>query len=87
MTPSPVCLCFVCAALWQHAGLRRTRTGLTELLSDPYPLAALIGTCALAREESRGAHVRTDYPKTDATLDEMHTVLDIGGVPRFERWD
>ena len=75
------------AALWQHAGLRRTRSGLTELLSDPYPLAALVGACALAREESRGAHVRTDYPQTDPALDETHTVLDFGGVPRFERWD
>ena len=29
-----------------------------------HQVALLIARCALAREESRGAHFRTDYPET-----------------------
>jgi L-aspartate oxidase len=75
------------AALWRCAGLRRTREGLMQLLSDPHPLARLIGACALGRVESRGAHVRSDHPRTDASLDAMHTVVAAGSEPRFERWE
>ena len=74
-------------ALWQHAGLRRTQTGLEQLLEDPYPLARLIGACALARGESRGAHVREDHPQTDPRLDAMHTIVDPAGGVSFEHWD
>ncbi len=74
-------------ALWQHAGLRRTQTGLEQLLDDPYPLARLIAACALARRESRGAHVREDHPQTDPQLDAMHTIVDPDGGISFERWD
>ena len=74
-------------ALWRDAGLRRTREGLERLLADPYPLARLIATCALARNESRGAHVRTDFPDTDPALDAMHAVVDAGGTPALERWE
>jgi L-aspartate oxidase len=74
-------------ALWEHAGLRRTRDGLEQLLADPYPLARLIAGCALARAESRGAHVREDHPQTDPRLDGMHTIVDPGGAVRFERWE
>ncbi len=74
-------------ALWQHAGLRRTQTGLEQLLEDPYPLARLIGACALVRRESRGAHVREDHPRTDPQLDAMHTIVDPDGGVSFERWD
>ena len=74
-------------ALWQHAGLRRTQTELEQLLQDPYPLARLIAACALARSESRGAHVRVDHPQTDPRLDAMHTIVDPDGGIRFERWD
>jgi L-aspartate oxidase len=74
-------------ALWEHAGLRRTRDGLEPLLEDPYPLARLIAACALAREESRGAHIREDFPETDPQLDAMHTIVEPDGAVSFERWD
>jgi L-aspartate oxidase len=75
------------AALWTHAGLQRDPAGLRELLDDPFPLARLIGASALAREESRGAHQRTDRPETDPALDHMHTLVGADTEPRFERWD
>jgi L-aspartate oxidase len=74
------------AALWREAGLRRKPAGLTELLTDPFPLARLIAATCLAREESRGAHQRMDHPGTDPALDGMHTLVDSGLQPRFERW-
>jgi L-aspartate oxidase len=74
------------AALWRHAGLRRDPAGLRELLADPHPLARLIAASCLAREESRGAHQRTDAPDTDPALDRMHTLVGPGGEPRFEPW-
>jgi L-aspartate oxidase len=74
------------AALWRHAGLRRDAAGLSELLDDPYPLARLIGAACLAREESRGAHQRTDHPDTDRALDLTHTLVGADLAPSFERW-
>jgi L-aspartate oxidase len=62
-------------AMWAHAGLDRDAAGLAALLSDPHPLARLVARCALAREESRGAHSRTDFPAKDPNLDGCHTVL------------
>jgi L-aspartate oxidase len=73
-------------ALWRHAGLQREAAGLSELLTDPFPLARLIGASCLAREESRGAHQRSDHPASDPALDGMHAVVDGGGPASFERW-
>jgi L-aspartate oxidase len=73
-------------ALWRCAGLQRDAAGLGSLLDDPHPLARLIGASCLAREESRGAHQRSDHPDTDPALDHMHTLVNGGGQPRFERW-
>ena len=75
------------AALWRHAGLQRDAEGLRELAHDPFPLARLIATACLAREESRGAHQRTDHPATDPRLDRTHTL--VGGTlpPAFETWE
>ena len=74
------------AALWRHAGLQRDAAGLRELLGDPFALVRLIAACCLAREESRGAHQRTDHPRADPGLDGMHTLIGAGSEPRFERW-
>ncbi|HYN90916.1 MAG TPA: FAD-dependent oxidoreductase [Thermoleophilaceae bacterium] len=75
------------AALWRHAGLRRDADGLARLLEERYPLARLIGAACLAREESRGAHQRTDHPGTDPELDLTHTLVGEDAGPSFERWE
>jgi L-aspartate oxidase len=75
------------AALWRHAGLQRDAAGLAQLLDDPFPLARLIAASCLVREESRGAHQRTDHPGTDPGLDGMHTLVGGDGKPRFAPWE
>jgi L-aspartate oxidase len=75
------------AALWELAGLRRTREGLERLMADEDPLTRLIATCALSRDETRGVHARADFPERDPALDELHTVVGVDGVARRERWD
>ncbi|AEH25409.1 L-aspartate oxidase [Pyrococcus yayanosii] len=63
--------------LWNHAGIVRDAEGLREGLrklegieADPRLklLARGILECALTREESRGAHYRTDFPFTREEL-------------------
>jgi L-aspartate oxidase len=75
------------AALWRHAGLKREPDGLRRLLDDPFPLARLIASSCLAREESRGAHQRADHPHADRALDQMHTLVAGAAEPRFEQWN
>jgi L-aspartate oxidase len=72
-------------ALWDHAGLTRDAAGLRPLLDDPHPLARLVGKCAMLREESRGAHYRSDFPDADPALDGHHAVVR-DGEPQFEAW-
>ncbi|HTA04778.1 MAG TPA: L-aspartate oxidase [Solirubrobacteraceae bacterium] len=62
-------------ALWRDAGIVRNADGLTQLLDSPHPLVRTIAECALARQESRGAHQRTDYPELDPALDLHHVVV------------
>jgi L-aspartate oxidase len=73
-------------ALWRLAGIERDPRELEQLLRDPFPLARVIATCALAREESRGAHQRRDRPRQDPALDRMHAVVHGSDPPLFEPW-
>ncbi len=75
-------------AMWHHAGLERDAAGLRPLLDDPHPLARLVARSALFREETRGAHARSEFPERDATLDGRHTVIDAGtDAPRLHAWE
>jgi L-aspartate oxidase len=72
-------------AVWGLAGPLRRTEELRELLADPYPLARAIARCALERRESRGGHLRADFPAIDPGLDGVHVVLGPDEV-RHERW-
>jgi L-aspartate oxidase len=75
-------------AVWRLAGLERTADGLTELADDPHPLARLVAVSALAREESRGAHARAEFPAPDPALDGRHTIVRASGnAPEFASWE
>jgi aspartate oxidase len=73
-------------ALWRAAGLERCDADLRELTCDPHPLVRLIGGCALARAESRGAHRRIDCPARDPRLDDHHVTVRRGSEPAWEVW-
>jgi L-aspartate oxidase len=73
-------------AVWALAGPRRDRERLSRLLEDPFPLARSIATFALARRESRGGHLRSDFPSVDPELDGTHFVLAADGELRRESW-
>jgi len=73
-------------ALWQDAGIVRTEQGLRRLLEDAHPLARMVARCALARAESRGAHVRADHPERDPSLDYRHVVVSGEDEPRWQTW-
>jgi L-aspartate oxidase len=66
-------------ALWELAGIERSAEGLQRLLENRHPVAQLIGRSALERKESRGTHMRRDYPERNADLDQMHVVVPGGG--------
>jgi len=74
-------------AMWRHAGLERDAEGLRPLLEDPHPLARLVARSALFREETRGAHARSEFPERDLALDGRHTVIDAGtDHPYLQPW-
>lgn len=75
------------AALWRDAGIERSGEGLRRLLGDPHPLARLIASCALAREESRGAHLRVDHPERDPAFDHRHAVIAGDQQVGWETWE
>jgi L-aspartate oxidase len=61
---------------WRHAGIVRNAEGLKKGLkllgeirqeSNLLTVARIIHECALAREESRGAHYRDDFPQSSQT--------------------
>ena len=75
-------------AMWRHAGLERSAEDLKPLLDDPHPLARLVAASALSRQETRGAHARSDFPETDPSLDLRHTVIAAGGTaPATAEWN
>jgi L-aspartate oxidase len=59
-------------ALWRDAGPLRTAEGLRRLESGAHPLARAIARSALQREETRGCHLRADFPDRDPRLDSLH---------------
>jgi L-aspartate oxidase len=73
-------------ALWERAGVVRDAAGLERLLHDPYPLARIIARCALARTESRGAHLRSDHPQLDPAFDGRHAVVGEQEPPEWQSW-
>jgi L-aspartate oxidase len=72
-------------ALWKHAGVIRSADGLARLLDGPALLPRLFAESALARQESRGGHFRSDYPTEDAAF-AGHVVLRRGQEPVLESW-
>jgi L-aspartate oxidase len=74
-------------ALSRAAGLQRNADELRALLADPFPLARRIAALALARQESRGAHQRTDFGAADPHLDGRHFTVVGDDAPVSERWD
>ncbi len=74
-------------ALWQDAGIERSAEGLARLAEDPHPLARTIAACALAREESRGAHRRVEYPEADPALEHRHIAVGAEGKLTWETWE
>jgi L-aspartate oxidase len=75
------------AALWRDGGIERSAESLTRLGSDPHPLARLIARCALARNESRGTHRRSDHPDTDPALDGRHMVISAEDESTWQTWE
>ncbi len=74
-------------AVWRLAGPIRDAEQLEQLTADPYPLAAAIASSALERRESRGSHLRTDFPDVDHELDRIHIVLNPEGETRRCSWE
>ena len=66
----------------------RRRRASRRLLDDPHPLARAGRACALAREESRGAHVRARLPRARSRRSTGSTSSSAGDDARvLEFWD
>lgn len=73
-------------ALWRNAGIERDAHGLAALAGDPHPLVRLIAVAGITREESRGAHQRRDFPRTEPALDGRHITLQRDCDPAIAHW-
>lgn len=73
-------------AVWRLAGPMRQQSRLEHLAEDDYPLARAIGAVALARQESRGGHRRSDFPVTDPSMDSVHLIYRSDGSIEKQRW-
>jgi len=76
------------ALAWERCGIIRHAAGLREAchrledavhthsaqLANMRQVALLIARCALAREESRGAHFRRDYPHKETAF-QKHSIV------------
>ena len=73
-----------------HVGGRRARPrrgGARDASREsPHLLARLVAESALAREESRGGHFRTDFPAEDPALRGAHRPSARARRPTFEQW-
>lgn len=73
---------------WNYCGILRSGGGLREAIrlleaapqSNEQTVALLIARCALAREESRGAHFRSDFPGKRAEFEKHSVVTKHGGI-------
>ena len=74
------------AALWRYGGLERDGEGLRRLVQDEHPLVRLIARAALTRQESRGAHLRLDFPDRDPSLDGRHVTITRDSPPALAEW-
>ncbi len=74
-------------ALWRGAGIVRDAEGLEGLLAIEHPLVRSIARCALARTESRGAHLRSDHPERAPAMDGRHVILEGSGELSWQTWD
>jgi L-aspartate oxidase len=54
-------------------------------LKNLHALGALITRCALAREESRGSHYRSDFPYRDDDKFQSHSQVSTNHDPTFEK--
>ena len=72
-------------SMWEHAGLIRSADELEPLRSAPLLLARLLAESALARQESRGAHFRSDFPLADEAF-AGHTVQRLGHETEVQAW-
>jgi L-aspartate oxidase len=73
-------------ALWRDAGIVRSEDDLRRLLGNFHPLVRLIASSALARSESRGAHLRVEHPQRDPAFDHRHAVVGSDASITWQTW-